>query len=460
MKVKFDWLKKRQTKYTAYLTAYLLVVLAALVAANWLANRHNRSWDSTRNKRFSLADQTVKIVRGLQQDVRITYYDESRSFERARDLLDRYDNLSPRLAVAYVDPYKKPQLARAAGVKSVPTIVVETAGRREETTSLTEEQLTSTLIRALKSGERHVCFVKGSGEHLLDDSGQRGYSNFKELLERNNYRTRETSLLEKPEVPSDCTILVVAGPRYDYPQPQVDAIRKYVEEGGRVLFLLDPPLKMPREEIGENPALSKLLESWGVILDKNMVLDTSPIGSLFGLGPEVPLVGNYEFHTIVREMKGTATAFPIARSVDTKTADKVTLDKLFSTSSNSYATTNLTGSAIRLDPSKDKKGPFNLAVAGTYNTGKENQNGRFVVVGSSDWLANYILRFQGNRDLAMNMINWLSADEDLIAIRPKEPEDRRLTLTRAQMRMVFYSSVVLLPLAVIAAGFSVWWRRR
>lgn len=460
MKVKFDWLKKRQTKYTAYLTAYLLVVLAALVAANWLANRHNRSWDSTRNKRFSLADQTVKIVRGLQQDVRITYYDESRSFERARDLLDRYDNLSPRLVVAYVDPYKKPQLARAAGVKSVPTIVVETAGRREETTSLTEEQLTSTLIRALKSGERHVCFVKGSGEHLLDDSGQRGYSNFKDLLERNNYRTRETSLLEKPEVPSDCTILVVAGPRYDYPQPQVDAIRKYVEEGGRVLFLLDPPLKMPREEIGENPALSKLLESWGVMLDKNMVLDTSGIGSLFGLGPEVPLVGNYEFHTIVREMKGTATAFPIARSVDTKTADKVTLDKLFSTSSNSYATTSLTGSAIRLDPSKDKKGPFNLAVAGTYNTGKENQNGRFVVVGSSDWLANYILRFQGNRDLAMNMINWLSADEDLIAIRPKEPEDRRLTLTRAQMRMVFYSSVVLLPLAVIAAGFSVWWRRR
>jgi ABC-type uncharacterized transport system involved in gliding motility auxiliary subunit len=159
-------------------------------------------------------------------------------------------------------------------------------------------------------------------------------------------------------------------------------------------------------------------------------------------------------------MKGTATAFPIARSVDTKTADKVTLDKLFSTTSNSYATTNLTSASIRLDPSKDRKGPFNLAVAGTYRTGKENQDGRFVVVGSSDWVANYILRFQGNRDLAMNMVNWLSSDEDLISIRPKEPEDRRLTLTRAQMRTVFYSSVVLLPLVVIAAGFSVWWRRR
>ncbi len=460
MKMKFGWLKTRQTRYTAYLTLYLLVVLAALGAANWLANRHNRSWDSTKNKRFSLADQTVKVVRGLKQDVRLTYFDETRNFERARDLLDRYDNLSARLTVSYVDPYKKPQLARAAGIKSIPTVVVETGPKREETTSLTEEQVTSALIRALKSGERNVCFVKGSGEHLLEDTGQRGYSNAKDLLERNNYKTRDISLLEKPEVPSDCTILVVAGPRYDYPEPQVAAIKKYVEGGGRALFMLDPPLKMGKEEVAENAALVKLLADWGVTLEKNLVLDTSGIGQLFGLGPEVPLVANYEYHAIVREMKGTATAFPIARSVETKTAEKVTLDKLFATTSNSYATTNLASASIRLDPAKDKKGPFNLAAAGTYNTGKENQNGRFVVVGSSDWASNYILRFQGNRDLFMNMANWLSSDEDLISIRPKEPEDRRLTLTRAQMRTVFYSSVVLLPLAVIAAGFSVWWRRR
>jgi len=460
MKLRFEWLKTRQTKYTAYVTLYLLVVLAALAAANWLANRHNQSWDSTKNKRFSLADQTVKVVKGLKQDVRITYFDETRSFDRARDLLDRYDNLSTRLTVSYVDPYKKPQLARAAGIKSIPTVVVEAGPKREETTSLTEEQVTSALIRALKTGQRNACFVKGSGEHLLDDTSQRGYSNAKDLLEKNNYKTRDVSLLEKPEVPGDCTILVVAGPRYDYPEPQVAAIKKYVENGGRALFLLDPPLKMGKEEVSENQALTKMLADWGVTLEKNLVLDTSGIGQLFGLGPEVPLVANYEYHTIVREMKGTATAFPIARSVETKTADKVTVDKLFSTTSNSYATTNLSSAAIRLDPSKDKKGPFNLAAAGTYNTGKENQNGRFVVVGSSDWASNYILRFQGNRDLFMNMMNWLSSDEDLISIRPKEPEDRRLTLTRAQMRTVFYSSVVLLPLAVIAAGFSVWWRRR
>jgi ABC-type uncharacterized transport system involved in gliding motility auxiliary subunit len=53
-----------------------------------------------------------------------------------------------------------------------------------------------------------------------------------------------------------------------------------------------------------------------------------------------------------------------------------------------------------------------------------------------------------------------TSDEDLISIRPKDPEDRRLSLSRSQMSMIFYTSVILLPLAVIAAGMSVWWKRR
>jgi len=58
------------------------------------------------------------------------------------------------------------------------------------------------------------------------------------------------------------------------------------------------------------------------------------------------------------------------------------------------------------------------------------------------------------------MMNWLSADEDLISIRPKEPEDRRLTMTANQMRLAFYSSVLMIPLLILASGLSVWWKRR
>jgi ABC-type uncharacterized transport system involved in gliding motility auxiliary subunit len=158
-------------------------------------------------------------------------------------------------------------------------------------------------------------------------------------------------------------------------------------------------------------------------------------------------------------MKEVATAFALVRSVETKAGDKTTVDKLFSSSGNSFATTNLSSPQIRIDEKKDKKGTLVLGAAGEYNTGSTNK-GRFVVVGTSGWASNGILRFNGNRDLFLNMMNWLSSDEDLISIRPKEPEDRRLSLNRQQMSSVFYSTVIFLPLAVIGAGISVWWRRR
>ncbi len=458
--MRFDWIKARQTKYTAYVVLYTLIVIAALGMVNWLANRHNKTYDSTTNKRFSLSDQTEKVVKNLKQDVRIKYFDKTSEFGRARDLLDRYDNLSSKLAVDYIDPDKKPQLAKAEVVRNYGTIYVETGRKREEAKSVSEEEITGALIRALKGGERSVCFVTGSGEHGLEDSGRTGYSSLKEALEKNNYRTRTISLLEKPEVPKDCTTLVVGGPKHDYVEPAANAIKAYVEGGGRVLLMLDPPVQLGREETGENPALVKMVDSWGITLNKDLVLDTSGIGQLFGLSEVVPLVTNYETHAIVREMKEVATAFPLTRSLETKSADKATAEKLLSTSSNSFATGNLSSPEIRINPAKDKKGPFTLAAAGTYSAGQAGQQGRFVVVGCSSWAANNILRFNGNRDLFLNMMNWLSSDEDLISIRPKEPEDRRLNMTRRQMNSIFYSSVIGIPLIILAAGLSVWWRRR
>ncbi|MCC6591418.1 MAG: GldG family protein [Bryobacterales bacterium] len=457
------WLTAKQTKFTAYAVVYIAIVLAVLGVANFLANRHTKSWDLTANKRFSLSDQTLKIVNNLQQDVKITYFDKSSQFSGvggAKDLLDRYDALSTKLSVDYVDPDKKPQLAKQAGVRSYGTTFVQVGDRKEEAKSVTEEEITGALIRAMKGGQRTACLVQGSGEHTFDDTGRSGYSNFKDQLERNNYKTQTISLLQKAEVPKECTLVIVGGPRRDYLQPQVDALKNYVEGGGRALIMLDPPVKFKGDEVDENAALANLLASWGVIVNKDLVLDTSGIGQIFGLSEAVPLVTTYESHAIVREMKETATAFPLARSIDTKTFDKGSVEKLFSTSGNAFATTNLAGGEVRLDPGKDKKGPFTLGVAGTYNTGKDKLQGRFVVVGSSGWVANNIFRFNGNRDLAINMMNWLTSDEDLISIRPKEPEDRRLSLNVRQMRVLFFACVLGLPLMIVAAGLSVWWKRR
>jgi gliding motility-associatede transport system auxiliary component len=459
--VNTGWLKARQTKYAAYITVYIVVILGILVVANFLANRYNKSYDATANKRYTLSDQTKKVVSELKQDVTIQYFDRSTGMQGAKDLLDRYATLSPKLHIQYVDLLKDPTLARAANVTREGEAVVEMGSRREDAKTFDEEGVTGALVRVLKGGARTVCVVTGHGEHRLDDSSQgEGFSGFQGVVEKDNYKIQSINLLQKAEVPLDCTVVVVAGPTGDYIQPEVDAIKKYVEGGGRALFMLDPPLRLGRRQISDNQALSDLLTSWGVTPGKDLLLDESAASQLLGGGPEAPVVLQYDSHPIVNDLANISTAFPLSRSLSTKNTDKTTITKLFSTSSDSYSTSNLSSAEIRINPAKDQHGPFTLAVAGTYNTGKPAGQGRFVVVGNSGWASNQALGFSGNRNLLLNTINWLSSDEDLISIRPKPPEDRRITLTRAQFRLVQSTSQFFLPLIVVIGGVMVWLRRR
>ncbi|HUO33192.1 MAG TPA: GldG family protein, partial [Bryobacteraceae bacterium] len=307
-----DWIKARQTKYSAYVTLYILVILAVLGVANFLANRYDKSYDATANKQFSLSEQTQKAVKGLKKDVTVTYFGETSQFPQARDLLDRYSSLSPKLKVDYVDPVKKPQLARAAGVRQEGTIVVDTGERKEDAKSLTEEDITGALIRAVKGGERTACFLSGSGERSLDETTGSGLSILKDGLEHNNYKTRTVDLVKPAqpaagaapvigqvqqaniEIPKDCSVLVSAGPKLAYSAAEVNAIKAYVEGGGSALFLMDTPLRIGSQEGTENPELVKLLSDWGVTMDNDLALDTSGVGQIFGLGPEVSMVTTYE----------------------------------------------------------------------------------------------------------------------------------------------------------------------
>jgi ABC-type uncharacterized transport system involved in gliding motility auxiliary subunit len=455
-----SWLKARQTKYAAYATVYILVAIAIVTVANVLADRYNKTYDATSNKRYSLSDQTAKIVKGLKQDANVTYFNQTKEFREGKDLLDQYANLSHKVHVKYVDPDKNPEVAREAGIRSLGTAVVQIGAKHEEAKSMTEEGVTGAFIRGLKGAVRTVCFASGSGEKQIDDSDREGFSQFKELMGKDNYQTKTVDLLQNAEVPSDCTVLVLAGPTRNYEQPEVDAIKKYVEAGGRAFFMLDPPLKLARSTVADNDAFTSLLQSWGVSMDKDIILDLNPIGQIAGVGPQVALVTHYASQPIVNEMKGTATGFPLARSMEIKNTDKTSVEKLFDSSSSSFATSNLSSPEVNVRDPKNKKGPLTIAAAGTYKTGKENSDGRFVVIGSSGWAANRFLGFNGNDDLALNAVNWLSSDEDLISIRPKPQDDRRITMTQGQLSLVRATSQFVLPLVVVIAGVGVWWKRR
>jgi ABC-type uncharacterized transport system involved in gliding motility auxiliary subunit len=472
-----NWVKSRQTKYAGYAGVYIVVIVAVLAAVNFLANRYDKSYDSTHNKQFSLSDQTIKIGRNLNTDVQLLYFGDSGGFQGAHDLLDRYSSLSPKIHVQYIDPVRKPQQARAAGFRSDSPVIVQAGAKNEPAKSLTEEEITGALIRALKTGERNVCFLNAAGEHSIDDTESASFSVLKTVLERDNYKVRSESL--KPaapeagkqinvnqaaapgvaEVPKSCTALVVGGPQLAYPPAVANAIKAYVESGGRALIMLDETLRIGRSEpAAQNPDLEKVLEDWGVTVNKDLVLDLSGVGQILGLGPEVPMIVQYESHPITQPLTRIPTAFPISRSLEVKSSAKASVSKLFNTAEDSLAVTEI-GAGGQVDPKKGKKGPLTLAAAGTYSG---TPQGRFVVIGSSTWATNSLTgsRQLGNRDLFSNMVNWLASDEDLISIRPKEAEDRPLNLSTQKLNAIFWMSVLIFPLGVVGFGLAAWWKRR
>jgi ABC-type uncharacterized transport system involved in gliding motility auxiliary subunit len=458
-KARKDTVAARQARFGATATLYTIIVVAGLAMVNWLGQRYNKTFDTTSNKRFTLSQETDKLVKNLKQDATITYFDKASGFDQARGILDRYKNLSPKIHLQYIDYQKQPTLAKSYGLRFPGTAYVELGSRHEEAKSLNEEGITGAFLKDLK-GVRKVCVVNGSQEHSLDDTDSNGLSKFKTLLERDNYQTQAITLIDKTAVPGDCNVVVIAGPQADYTANEVTALKNYVENGGRAMFLLDPPLDFGREHISENAGLTGLLAGWGVTEDKVLVLEENPMGQLFGFGPEIPLVSSYESQPIVNDLKNSFTGFPVARSIQIKNTDKTTLSKLFSTSDRAIATTRLTSNEVNPADPNNKKGPFVLGAAGTYNTGKPSTPGRFVVIGSSGFLANGMIGFQGNRDLSLNAINWLSSDEDLISIRPKEPEDRRLNVTQRQMNVFAYTDLLAIPLMIIVGGVAIFLKRR
>jgi len=291
----------------------------------------------------------------------------------------------------------------------------------------------------------------------LESSERIGYSKVKKEFENENYLTKTVTLLQKMEIPSDCSMVIVAGPKTDYLPQEVDTIGKYVTGGGRAVFMLDPGVDLPE--------LSKLLAGWNVTVQNDLVIDENPVAQLFGTEPTMPLILKYGSSPIVQPIAREASLFPFTRSFSVGKGYKagLTTDSFCETSDASFGVADFNPNMhqVSFRAGKDFKGPLTVAVSGTLSgEGEKKAEGRFIALGTSILPANAFLGFQANRDLFMNMINWLSADVDLISVRPKPPESQHLTMTAAQMSKVFWLGVIGLPLLIIVAGTLVWWERR
>lgn len=453
---------KLSTRYG--LNAALLVALAVgiMVFIEILSYRHNWQKDFTANKRHSLSEQTLKVLDGLKEPVKVTAFlsKGSAAYEQARDLFDLYTYRSKLVKVNLVDPDLNPDLARAAEIRryGIPVVFFETGKGRETVTQLTEEQVTNALIKVSQGEKKKVYFVSGHGERSLDGTDPTGLSTVKKMLEDKNYQPETLVLMRQEAVPADCAILVVAGPQIDLAPPELKAIEDYIKAGGRTLFFVDPQTA---------PSLKPFLEKYGLVLGDDIVVDR--LSRVFGGDYLMPVLTSYSQQHPITKNFNIASFFSVARSVSTRDTAGVRTTWLAKTGDGSWAETDLDAlekGTATFDSGKDTLGPISLAAVSEItspNPDKKkpagSENGAVVVFGDSDFITNARIHLSGDADLFMNTINWLGKEENLIAIPPKGNKFQPIMLTAAQAKMLFVLPVIVLPGLVLIGGIYVFVRR-
>ena len=475
--------EQRNTRLGTIAATSVLVVLGILVAVNYLSSRRNYRWDLTANRQFSLSDQTLQILQRLDSPVQALVFDRPEAFNRFRDRLDEYEHASNgRFTVDYVNPDREPLRANQNQVQSYGTVVFRYGDRTERVVGTDEQQLTNALIKVISGEQRTVYFLEGHGERDIASSATDGYGTIRQALGSENYETETLALAQRGEVPAEATVLVIARPTTDLLQPEVEAIGAFLNRGGKLLVLLEPPLRDARPM----PNLMGMLGEWGFEVGNDIVIDTNPVGQLLGTGELAPVATRYPAHPITTNFR-VITAYPTARSVRPATtgAGGRSPQTFLESSSASWAETDiqaiLNERPVQLDEGKDLEGPVSLGAAlavpapnppAAAETPAEGQDGdaaaetppvpetRVAVMGDSDFAANNYLGIQGNRDLFLNAVNWLAQQENLISIRPRDPEDRRLTMTAGTQRALIWMANAVIPLLIFGAGVVTWMRRR
>jgi ABC-type uncharacterized transport system involved in gliding motility auxiliary subunit len=474
--------------------AGIALAVAVFAGVNWLALRHWKRFDWTNTQIYSLSDTTKKILDGLKQPVQVTVFmtpTSSRLLPEIKELLSRYQARSPKIEVEYLDPRRNMARAEAlvkeSGIKDN-TVVFRSGDRKKyvEEDKLAdfdfagmgmgggaptvkafkgEEAFTSAILSVTEARQPKVYFTKGHGEAAIDSSERlRGFADAKQLLERSNMTVDTWDSLGKDNLPADADLIVVAGPRTAFLEPEAGALEKHLARGGHALLLLDPILPGP----GAPPSdlgFGGLLGQYGIRLGNDLVVD--PANALPMVGAETLLANRYGSSPIVSGLaaEGLPVILPLARSVTKaeKPPEGIAETMLVETSPDGWGETNLKDLDAGIKKDKDDTpGPVSLAVALSPADMKkaDTKLPRMVVIGNSRFATDGALQNSANGMFFANSVHWLVGSDKQVGIAPKTPAQTSLSLTDAQVNRLAWAAVAGLPGLAILLGLWVWYKRR
>jgi ABC-type uncharacterized transport system involved in gliding motility auxiliary subunit len=479
---------KRKVKAGVNSTIITVVVLALVVVLYLILMNHTKRVDLTQAKRFSLSEQTIKILERLEGPVKAhAFYSKQQDASSITELFTEYKYHYKDFEFEIIDPDLNPGLVEDMGIEEYGDVVLSYKDKTEEVKSKNEEGLTNALIKLSEVEVKKVYFITGHGERSTDDYSKDGYDKIKAAIKTENFDVEELLLLRAEKVPEDCAVLISAGPKLDYEPHELDLIEDYLLEGGRIVFLIDPG---EREDHLIN--IQMFLERYGIVLGNDVIID--PFSRVLSGDFFMPVINSYTYNPITRDFD-LATFFRFARSVGAKESDdtRIFARQVASTGEASWAEkdliTLLSGEGAEFNEGIDEKGPVGIIAYSAINLYDETaedsemaeeeeaggepgggpleddeekpvEEAFIFVAGDSDFITNAMYQTQGNKDLFLNTINYLSDRGDLITIRPKQQDSVYLTLTSKQGRIAFFIIMIIIPLFVIFVGIYVNIQRR
>ena len=442
---------------------FLLLFIAVIVLLAWLSTRYSFQADWTADSRNTLSAASTELLRRLEGEVRITAYvtEDKLLRKRIAELVARYQRYYPALVLNFVNPDLEPQEVRERGITMNGELFIEYGGFSGKVRDLTERGLSNALQRVARGGERRIAFLGGHGERDFQGNATYDLGNWAAQLRNRGYALYGLNLLETPQIPPDTALLVIASPRSALLAGEADLLRRYVEAGGNLLWLHDPA----GEEAGLF-GLAPLARALGIRFQQGIVVDpnVSQVGELlFGSSdPRIALVARYDQHAVTADFT-LNTLFPIAGGIVAGKEGKWDSVALLKTLSNTWLETDEVVGSVTFDEGKDISGPITLGMALTRPRGEDHgQAGaqRVIVVADGDFLSNAFLGASGNLQLSLNMLNWLSSDDELIAVPARTAPDTALTLSSTAVAGIGFGFLVILPLGLLGCGLFIWYRRR
>lgn len=430
---------------------FVVLLLALAGGIGWVTRDLKLQWDLTQGKRNTLSEAAADVLRQLKGPVNVTAYATSEDTEgdvrkTVQTFLAPFERAKADFKAVYVDPRAEPQKAQAAGVRVNGELVVEYNNRSEHLTNLTEQELANLLLRLARSSERQVMSLEGHGEARLDGRTPQDMGEFGGQLSVKGFKTASLNLATAPDIPDNLSVLIIAGPKVDLLPGEVVRIRRWVEKGGNLLWL-----------VGNDSlrGLQPLADELGLSLGAGTVID--PNAPRLRLPATFSLATSYGQHRITQDSTLTSV-FPYARPVAAAEGSKWRFTPLVDVAQGGWLETGSINDEVAFNRGRDTPGPVTIGAALEREVGNRKQ--RAVVIGSSMFLTNQYAGLLGNLDLGINAVNWLSGDDDLITIQPRSRQDLTLEMSRAGLTLVGFGFLIILPLVFLATGGIIWWRRR